>query len=103
MKTVSNWDALRDYGIIALTGEACSLGYRILCDLTAQGRNIVQRCLSVTIQSENWNHGSDDDPHVASIMLTHDMLVPLGRAGRRTRVRPRNRLGRGWKTLPASR
>ena len=28
--------------------------------------------------SENWNSGSADEPHVASIMLTSDMIVPLG-------------------------
>jgi hypothetical protein len=77
MKTVSHWDALREYGIDVLTGEACSLMYRILCDLTQNGKRIVERCLSVQIQSENWNGGSKEDPHVASIMLTHGMLVPL--------------------------
>ena len=70
MKTVSHWDALEPFGITALTGEACSLGYRLLCNITATGKRIVERCLGVEIQSQNWNHGSDDDPHVASIMLT---------------------------------
>ncbi len=51
--------------------------YRILCDLTEKGKRIVERCLSVQIQSENWNSGAKDDPHVASIMLTHEMLTPL--------------------------
>ena len=51
--------------------------YRILCDLTENGRRIVERCLSVQIQSENWNHGSDAAPHVASIMLTQEMILPL--------------------------
>ena len=77
MKTVSSWDHLRPYGIDLLTGEACSLMYRLLCDLTQNGKRIVERCLSVQIQSENWNGGSGDDPHVASIMLTREMLVPL--------------------------
>ena len=77
MKTVSNWDALSDYGIIALTGEACSLLFRILCDLTENGKHIVERCLGVQIQSESWNHGTAADPHVASIMLTQEMIVPL--------------------------
>ena len=77
MKTVSHWDALREYGIDVLTGEACSLMYRILCDLTQNGKRIVERCLSVQIESENWNSGSKEDPHVAAIMLTHEMLVPL--------------------------
>jgi hypothetical protein len=77
MKTIANWDALRPYGIDLLTGEACSLMYRLLCDLTQSGKRIVERCLSVQVQSENWNSGSTDDPHVASIMLTREMLVPL--------------------------
>jgi len=51
--------------------------YRLLCDLTQRGVRIVERCLSVRIQSENWNCGSDEDPHVASIMLTQEMIVPL--------------------------
>ena len=77
MKTVSTWDHLREYGIDLLTGEACSLMYRILCDLTEKGKRIVERCLSVRIQSENWNNGTKDAPHVASIMLTHEMFTPL--------------------------
>ena len=77
MKTVSSWDHLRPYGIDLLTGEACSLMYRLLCDLTQSGKRIVEQCLSVQIQSENWNSGSSDDPHVACIMLTREMLVPL--------------------------
>ena len=78
MKTISDWAALRDYGIEALTGEACSLCYRMLCDLTQNGKAIVERALSVEIASENWNSGSEDDPHVASIMVTTEMIVPLG-------------------------
>ena len=77
MKTISCWDHLGPYGVLALTGEACSLGYRLLCDLTENGKRIVERCLSVHIESENWNHGSDAAPHIASIMLTHEMLMPL--------------------------
>ena len=77
MKTISHWDGLREFGIDLLTGEACSLMYRLLCDLTQNGKRIVERCLSVQIQSENWNGGSKDDPHVASIMLTQEMFVPL--------------------------
>jgi hypothetical protein len=69
MKTVSHWDALREYGIDVLTGEACSLMYRILCDLTLNGKRIVERCLSVHIESENWNSGSKEDPHVASSVV----------------------------------
>jgi hypothetical protein len=77
MKIVSKWDAMREFGIDALTGEACSLGLRLLCDLTAAGRATVERCFGVTIRSENWNSGSTDAPHVASIMVTREMLLPL--------------------------
>lgn len=77
MKSVSSWDHLRPFGIEPLTGEACSLMYRILCDLTARGKRIVERYLSVEIQSESWNRGTDADPHVASIMLSEEMIVPL--------------------------
>ena len=44
---------------------------------TDYAKRIVERCLSVQIQSENWNGGPQDDPHVASIMLTQEMFVPL--------------------------
>ena len=77
MKSISSWDHLRPYGIVALTGEACSLMYRILCDLTAKGKQTVERCFGVQIQSENWNSGSADDPHVASIMLSEETIMPL--------------------------
>ena len=40
-------------------------------------KRTVERCLGVRIQSENWNGGSKDDPHVASVMLAREMLVPL--------------------------
>ncbi|OGC62580.1 hypothetical protein A2264_01095 [candidate division WWE3 bacterium RIFOXYA2_FULL_46_9] len=77
MKTVSRWSHLEEFGIVLLTGEACSLMYRLLCDLTERGKRIVERCLSVQIASESWNSGATDDPHVASIMLTHEMMLPL--------------------------
>jgi hypothetical protein len=77
MKIVARWSDLEKFGIDPLTGEACSLMYRILCDLTAQGKAVVEKCLSVEIRSENWNSGSPGDPHVASIMLTQEMLQPL--------------------------
>ena len=33
MQKITCWDDLRPYGIGALTGEACGLSYRILCDV----------------------------------------------------------------------
>ena len=78
MKAVRCFDDLREYGIVPLTGEACGLSCRILCDLTAAGKRIVEKALGVQISAEAWNHGSDDDPHVASVMLTQDMVASVG-------------------------
>ena len=77
MQTVRSWSDLEKFGIVFLTGESCSLMYRILFDLTANGKAIVERCLSVAITSEPWNSGSASDPHVASIMLPREMFTPL--------------------------
>ena len=77
MKTISNWQDLAPYGIVFLTGESCGLMYRLLCDLTVPGKKIIEKCLGLHDlgASENWNQGSDDDPHVASIMLVPEMLA----------------------------
>jgi hypothetical protein len=41
MIVVESLRDLEQFGIIALTGEADALNYRILCDLTEQGRSLV--------------------------------------------------------------
>ena len=38
MKSIRCWDDLSPFGIVPLTGEACGLSYRILCDVTAAGK-----------------------------------------------------------------
>lgn len=79
MKTVNTWGDLEPYGIVLLTGEACGLSYRLLCDLTERGRKTVEKCLGLASlgSAEAWNRGSTDDPHVGSIMLVREMLQPL--------------------------
>lgn len=80
MKTITRWNDLAAYGIDALTGEACGLSYRLLCDVTATGRAILEKLLSVPPLTlhPNWNRGSPDDPHIGSILLPPDFWVPLG-------------------------
>jgi len=80
MKTISCWDDLSRDGILPLTGEACGLSYRILCDATARGKRLLEKALSVVEirLHENWNHGTDSDPHVGSIMLGPELLSVLG-------------------------
>jgi hypothetical protein len=79
MKTINCWNDLQAYGIELLTGEACGLSYRLLCDVTERGRKTIEKCLGLTnlVLPESWNRGSTEDPHVGSIMLTREMLEPL--------------------------
>ena len=80
MKTINCWDDLSRYGIVPLTGEACGLSYRLLCDVTAAGKRVIEKALGVAQLGlhENWNHGSADDSHVGSIMLAPDLLPFIG-------------------------
>ena len=79
MKTITCWDDLRPYGIVALTGESCGLSYRILCDVTARGKSVLEKMLGITelVLSENWNRGTVEDPHVGSVMLAPEMLTAI--------------------------
>jgi hypothetical protein len=80
MKSINSWDHLCAFGIDQLTGEACGLSYRILCDVTAAGKKILEKALGVAELRlhENWNRGTDDAPHVGSIMLAPELLPFVG-------------------------
>lgn len=80
MMRITCFNDLEPHGIIALTGESCGLMYRVLFDVTERGRAIVGRWLGVPDLrlGESWNRGSADDPHVGSLLLSHECLVPLG-------------------------
>lgn len=79
MKSINCWNDLERFGIVPLTGEACGLSYRLLCDVTAQGKKILEKCFGTPNLNlpERWNRGSEAEPHVGCIMLTHEMLQPL--------------------------
>jgi hypothetical protein len=79
MKSVSCWQDLELYGFHALTGESCGLMYRVLCDLTAAGQQVAQKCFGVPRLhlAEPWNRGDPAEPHVGSFLLSPEMLVPL--------------------------
>lgn len=81
MKTICCLNDLREFGIEPLTGEADSLGFRVLCDLTTRGAKIVSETFGLTGKSafpENWNCGSKDVPHIGSVMLAHDAYTSIG-------------------------
>jgi hypothetical protein len=79
MKSIDSWNDLKPYGVIPLTGESCGLGYRLLCDLTAPGKKVLEKCFGTPNLNlpVSWNRGSEKAPHVGSILLTHGMLQPL--------------------------
>lgn len=79
MKHVQSWRDLESYGIELLTGEACGLMYRLLCDVTEHGQKVIEKCFGISVTlTEPWNSGRADDPHVGSILLPPAMFVPLG-------------------------
>jgi len=79
MHKINCWDDLRPFGIDLLTGEACGLSYRLLCDVTQKGKQTIQKALGVADLGlpDNWNRGDPHDPHVGSIMLVPELLIPL--------------------------
>jgi hypothetical protein len=79
MHRINCWNDLRPFGIDLLTGEACGLSYRLLCDVTQKGKQTIQKALGVANLElpDNWNRGDPQDPHVGSIMLVPELLIPL--------------------------
>lgn len=80
MKAVCSWNDMEQFGVYPLTGEACSLSWRILCDLDERGAKAFRKCFGLpacATLGEAWNRGTDEHPHVASVMLTGEALIPL--------------------------
>ena len=80
MQSIHTWADLSRFGIFPLTGEACGLMYRILCDVTEQGRKTLEKAFGVVELrlSENWNQGTEAEPHVGSILLAREVLPFVG-------------------------
>ena len=79
MKAIHSWNDLGRYGITPVTGESCGVGYRLLCDVTAQGKIVLEKCFGTPNLNlpESWSRGSENAPHVGSVMFPHEMLQPL--------------------------
>ena len=77
-KSVSSWEDMERYGVFALTGEACTLSMRLLCDVDSNGRQLLTKFLggNVTLDpGSNWNSSKGA---CSSIMLPHGILCELG-------------------------
>ena len=57
-KRIRDWRDLEEYGVHSLTGEACGIGIRLLCDLSPEGVTLMEQFLSIkmTEQNNSWNH-----------------------------------------------
>lgn len=76
-KAINNPSDLEQYGIFLLTGEACKLSARILCDVNENGARIIRDVFGLPHDSylrANWNYSKGA---VGSVMIPHVMLPML--------------------------
>ncbi len=79
MKRIDGIKDLEQFGIDPLTGESDTHMYRILCDVTANGKKIIERTLATElVLSENWNRGLQHDPHIGSLLLPLEFVPSIG-------------------------
>jgi hypothetical protein len=81
LRTIRSWNDLEEFGIVALTGEACGYSMRILCDVTTVGKAFLERFFGGNVQirdGSNWNGKSSAGTHVGSVLLPYSILSDLG-------------------------
>jgi hypothetical protein len=67
-------------GVNPLTGEACALAMRILCDVSEEGAALVREYLGLPADcalSPAWNSTVGDKPAVASVMIERGAFPAL--------------------------
>lgn len=72
-----NFNSMQEIGVHPLTGEADAFCMRLLCDLNKTGVEMMLAFLGMkpdTQLAKNWNSMVDNEPAVASIMLTRETL-----------------------------
>lgn len=77
---IRSWADLRQFGINALTGEACAYNLRLLCDVSEQGATHVAAFLGLPVGTkfnENWNTMVGDQPAIGSVMLPRSIMIDL--------------------------
>lgn len=78
MRTMRDWNDLRHYGVNFLTGEACAVGKRLLCDVSDQGRRLLCQVFGLppnTAFTENWNSQVNGQPAIGSIFLPPSLFT----------------------------
>lgn len=79
MNTIYSFNDLRFYGVNVLTGESCAFSRRLLCDVTAKGRDLVLKALGIPdiSLSAPWNNYWNSEPVVGSILLDRETLQTI--------------------------
>jgi hypothetical protein len=78
MKIIRNWQDMEALGVDVLTGEACALNMRLLCDLDPDAAKSVAAMWGVADLAASWNHG-DKDKGWRSAMFMPDTLFSVAR------------------------
>jgi hypothetical protein len=80
VKIIACLAEMASYGIVPLTNEPDGLQYRMVCDLTAKGKQLVEQALGLAeIQLQpSWDYGTNDEPHIGSMLLIPEILPILG-------------------------
>ena len=88
MIVIRNWRDMAQFGIEALTGEACAFSMRLLCDVNAEGRALLTTYFGLPGDTElaaPYNSKVNNEPSVGSVMLEHGLeslaTFTLRRAG----------------------
>lgn len=80
MKTIESWAGMHPYGIVPLTAEVDGLKYRVVCDVTERGKQLLEKSLGIIdIQlGQNWDFGTNEEPHIGCVMLFPEILLMIG-------------------------
>jgi hypothetical protein len=81
MKTLSCLGDWKQLGVIYLTGEACNLNMRVLCDLTQQAKETVLELLGLPQDTKLGEAANGGGEAVASMMIPRDMFNDIGILG----------------------
>jgi hypothetical protein len=77
---VDSWRDMAQFGINALTGEACAYSVRLLCDVNDDGRMLLLDYFGLPLMmagSPAWNSQVNGQPAVASFMLHRESLLQV--------------------------
>jgi len=77
MKTVNVFDSLKEFGIDVLTGEACALSMRLLCELTPEMMETYLAYTGIKVSIEQVKHSDWNNPEKYAVFLTHEVMEDL--------------------------